>query len=586
MKFKKITTMQRNYLILFVLICANVMHAQTPFFTENFETNLNGWIDETTNNNPNPAFSQEWEWSNDPGAIIAGQDTFETPLGFAQYNSDANGNFAHVARLTSPTIDCSSHDAVYVKIAYQYVLYNQESKAFIGVKNDDMNDFEYINILTSNLVEDLSAKRYLYLDISEFAGNQENVQLQIRWDGQWEYVFRVDDIELYDSSESLNDYTIKAFKTPNFLQPANTKATINLGCEVEKIGLDEIQELTLNVEILKDNVPVYNNSINFSSDFERLDTLIFPETFLIEENGFYSVNYELQGLLPDSYPDDNFDTSTITIDGNVFQKDNILLEDNIEPASIPNIANTSTFWEIGNYYHFSPVDTNVPYVLCNVLFSIASVDGVHHPNTSAFVRLYEITTIDGCEFETTQLGVNTISLMNYENYDLIDVNVFDDNGDPIVLTNDQEYLIAIELETEVWMPCAFYKYQFQKNTAVKSGVDDWLCGGFLTQVTGVIRMEIMQNDVCTSVTEELEELDVFRVFPNPGNDQIHVQLIESANREEVRIELFDFGGKLVLERSVDTDLFSLDVGHLSKGTYFLRVESESGVSVEKVALVD
>ncbi len=75
------------------------------------------------------------------------------------------------------------------------------------------------------------------------------------------------------------------------------------------------------------------------------------------------------------------------------------------------------------------------------------------------------------------------------------------------------------------------------------------------------------------------------VYPNPVQDQIHVQfeLLKSSN---VKITLMDIKGKLV--QTLDLGMKSgniqtiLNAEHLNKGAYFLRIETQNGINTYKL----
>jgi hypothetical protein len=75
------------------------------------------------------------------------------------------------------------------------------------------------------------------------------------------------------------------------------------------------------------------------------------------------------------------------------------------------------------------------------------------------------------------------------------------------------------------------------------------------------------------------------VYPNPVQDQIHVQfeLLKSSN---IKITLMDIQGKLV--QSIDLGMKSgnvqtvLNSENLNQGAYFLRIETQNGVNTYKL----
>jgi beta-glucanase (GH16 family) len=69
-----------------------------------------------------------------------------------------------------------------------------------------------------------------------------------------------------------------------------------------------------------------------------------------------------------------------------------------------------------------------------------------------------------------------------------------------------------------------------------------------------------------------------KIFPNPGNDIIHI----TSKTAIQSLALYDVYGKLVLEKENDTK--NLDVSGLNSGMYFLKVYSENEKAIRKVII--
>lgn len=91
---------------------------------------------------------------------------------------------------------------------------------------------------------------------------------------------------------------------------------------------------------------------------------------------------------------------------------------------------------------------------------------------------------------------------------------------------------------------------------------------------------IITNTVVTAVAEPLglpEILDdIISIYPNPVSERLTIQLSE--NVIPTQISLLSLEGK-VLKSDIST---TLDMTRLSKGIYFLQIETESGSTVKKV----
>ena len=86
---------------------------------------------------------------------------------------------------------------------------------------------------------------------------------------------------------------------------------------------------------------------------------------------------------------------------------------------------------------------------------------------------------------------------------------------------------------------------------------------------------LMDISLSTLSTENLDALATL-IYPNPAREKLWIAVEPPLKR----IEIYDFSGKLVLEKKIDTDSVSLD--ELPKGSYLIRLYNESGVTVKKL----
>jgi type 1 fimbria pilin len=74
----------------------------------------------------------------------------------------------------------------------------------------------------------------------------------------------------------------------------------------------------------------------------------------------------------------------------------------------------------------------------------------------------------------------------------------------------------------------------------------------------------------------------FSVIPNPSNGMIQISGNTIANSQ---VHVLDITGKLLLIKDTHAaNSMQLDLSDLPNGVYFIRVESASGSSVQKVIL--
>lgn len=75
-----------------------------------------------------------------------------------------------------------------------------------------------------------------------------------------------------------------------------------------------------------------------------------------------------------------------------------------------------------------------------------------------------------------------------------------------------------------------------------------------------------------SVEEYLPEVDI-TVYPNPARDIVNI-----SSSEETKLYIYDAQGKIVATEDIKTITTSIDVSHLSRGTYNLVFETKGAIA--------
>lgn len=139
------------------------------------------------------------EWTKDP---LAGyQDPtvkpFQAPTatnGYFLFNSYDNGSFVYDVTLTSKDpIDCTGKTNVHVLFHTQFGKVDVDSKVYVGVSTDGttFKDYEVL----PNTIENVVYNDHIEVDLNE-ADNKSKVWLRFRWEGNEEYHWKIDDIQL------------------------------------------------------------------------------------------------------------------------------------------------------------------------------------------------------------------------------------------------------------------------------------------------------------------------------------------------------------------------------------------------------
>lgn len=196
-------------LLLAVLFLTSVetMFAQ-PFWTESFSnqaTSTANWL----NGGTNPG-TIDWAWTNNVAAGAFQPGNFGAPTaatGYMWFDSDANGQATHDVTLSGVGVpaDCSGKTNVHLKFYTYFRTFTGTDVATVGVSTDGVN-FTYkslptLDALVQEQTGNLPASRYDgYLDVAlPEADGQAQVWIQFRYQGTFEYYWKVDDLQLYEN---------------------------------------------------------------------------------------------------------------------------------------------------------------------------------------------------------------------------------------------------------------------------------------------------------------------------------------------------------------------------------------------------
>ncbi len=90
---------------------------------------------------------------------------------------------------------------------------------------------------------------------------------------------------------------------------------------------------------------------------------------------------------------------------------------------------------------------------------------------------------------------------------------------------------------------------------------------------------------CASGTEEETVWEGVRVQPNPFNDRVDV-FFDNQKHAGARLRLFDATGKMMLEKTVETDRLQLETAGLAPGAYWLQLVENERVGGRKLVKVN
>ncbi len=556
-------------------VCTQAQPA--PFFLETFPSQMS-FTDNWTQGGTNSG-SEIWVWSDNPTAIFNGQEDFASTTadnGFIQFNSDANDEHSHDVFVTSPAIDCSDRDQVFIRFESQFGYFSTLSTAEVGVSTDGVN-FTYQEVLTDVPINDPTEALWVQILELPEAANQPNVFIRFRWQGRFEYVWRIDDIGLYDENPlPENDLTLELPRVPfNFGTPISQVAADTFGLFIENTGQNVQNNVLAQLDITSNNGDSFSTSesVGTVAPGEEV-SVIFSETFTPSDTGRYSYTYRIVQDETDDLPQNSTFSGEFIVTQNTFLKD-----DNIPAtATAPDMV-AGEFWEIGNYY----IIHTEGFEASEISFAIASRDDVHQGQTIT-VFLYRVEDDGDTDFDNDDLrvvGFNTFTFTDEVSGELVSVELIDlltqENG---VALTPGEYIASVQLTPDMFIIYSMIPYFYDFSTMVNNG--QWFTGGFGAEQTAFIRLRIREMMVNTHEPQLAD--DQVQLFPNPVNRNLQLQLDLNGKVGKVQVQIVSAAGKTLLLRDYDSaplQTLTFDASQWAPGAYFLHVRTEEGVKTKR-----
>jgi len=280
--------------------------------------------------------------------------------------SDVCGNIGsgsdpgpHSAWMITNSVDLSSVTEVYITFNQQ--LRNYVGTMYVQISTNGGTTWQEITSLTQSNAYSGPNSEWKSAYITNEAAGQSNVQFKFLFDGFY-YSWSIDDISLY--SPSANNIAISNAQytaydpTINFLSnlmydqyPLLFLPTAVPNCVISNLGTNTQNNIVLQNKILKNGVPIYDQSISQNTlGFGQNTTLSNPSDVINDGIGSYEVTFEISQTETDEDPSNNFDTLDFDITSYTYARDegpadNLYNTNNLYP-------NTTTT-EIGNIFCFT-----------------------------------------------------------------------------------------------------------------------------------------------------------------------------------------------------------------------------------------
>jgi hypothetical protein len=607
--------LRRNFLILAAILLTGALKAQlpTPFWSENFTNGQPaGW---TTTDASNQNIL--WTWcadpllgDGDPGCsqpfddALNGQQPFNSATastGFMVLDSDDPGGLPtpHISRLTTTALNCSGKNEVFITFQTHIGVYDlgADANAVLRVSTNGTTWTEYqvFSGLTTTVRWSQNPEIPI-IDISATAANAATVYLQWQWTGNWEYMWSIDDIEIYGENPSpRNDMAISAFFYPvsSFGTPESQIASDTFAFEVNlnNNGLNPQTNIVVTAYVKEDGgATLHTQTITIPELAAGVQdsAFLFPGLYAPElASGVYLIGYTLTSDSLDQRPLDNQRESPFVVTNDIFTKEN-----GPEQGYRPSAGGD---WAVANLYRmgagefdkFKATQAEFAFTTNEDEYPIAEVEAaiylfkVNNDVASDFSD-FDVSSI--LSSSTEWLGIASYEAPDdVEGYSLQSIDISDLNtGLPgVVLEPNTRYLLAVEYSGDnasVFHAFNDDVYYFFPSTFIFN--TDWNPFGFGGDVNAVLRLKI--SLISTTDEQALPE-NTINVFPNPVKDMIQLG-IEFEQPTDATITIADISGRVIHvedREGLTQETLQYRLPQLVSGTYLARIATAEGTLTKK-----
>jgi hypothetical protein len=131
-----------------------------------------------------------------------------------------------------------------------------------------------------------------------------------------------------------------------------------------------------------------------------------------------------------------------------------------------------------------------------------------------------------------------------------------------------------------------YQYLLIGNFLPRDDIDSIMFSGSLCASYYFIDNICLSEDslTCNLPTETTNSIKSYKIqiYPNPVEKYFNIELQEYTNNEEMKIELYNTSGKLVLDKPLISINTLINTEHLKPGVYFLKIYNGNNLFVRKL----
>ncbi len=415
--------------------------------------------------------------------------------------------------------------------------------------------------------------------------------------------FRIIERPAYDMQVNDNFYAVY----PNLFTPLSQADTAVFLADIQNNGGLNAANVVLDLSISNDadESIVYQDSVVYGTiivdslaENQLFNKILSPEDLA---PGIYTGSYVVRHDNLESVTDNDTIRFQFVLNDTIFQKEaGFLFGDASGTTPVDDVSFT-----FGNIFY---CPNGEGYVAKNISFGVANADELIGKSVTTYLYEWADSNGDGVAQATEYgdaLAINTYQFTGDEPANELITIPFDFEGNAIPLKDNTSYLALVQyinsadnqdLEILVSNRIDYNATSFAYAQAglrprftlvLNVGPDpspDLSTAGFGQDVVPMIRMSIAQTVDAPNI---LGEENIVKVYPNPSDGQVSVEIALVDRSDRVEISIIDAAGK-VLERNeyavFQAGKFNYDLSNLSTGFYFLRLQTDRGLRTEKIFL--
>ncbi|MCX6231984.1 MAG: T9SS type A sorting domain-containing protein [Bacteroidetes bacterium] len=88
------------------------------------------------------------------------------------------------------------------------------------------------------------------------------------------------------------------------------------------------------------------------------------------------------------------------------------------------------------------------------------------------------------------------------------------------------------------------------------------------------------SDVILTVSDINKKNDI-QIYPNPAKDKLNINLEKFSDFRKTTLSIYNIQGQLILQKIVNQAVTEIDISHLAKGMYFIKIDNDSNLMLNK-----